>query len=468
MPSDTPRTPNAARLTQPRRAYPMARLGVVVLPLGVLVWMLPSCGSDSGSGTSGCPDCRLEEAPPCHRMVCNRETRACEAEKLDDGSRCDSLDFCSYGDTCENGRCMPGREIECPYAVCKTGICDPVTDQCVYEPAHEQEDCSLPCLAGGICVGGECQGEEIDCSWLGDDCNAGQCHPDSGDCYLSPLESGTECVATDPSCASASCDGLGYCVDEPFADDTDCDDGDRCTADDGCASGACVGTDITACTTGDGCCPAGCSDDDDCCTALGPGTDPTAWRYEGIARYDGDAGHVVLTPPRNWNWGQVWLQHELTRTFVARFRFRAAMSEASADGMVFMFYKDPNYAPSAGGDLSFDAGGGCDDATEGTGYGIEIDHWNNTCDSSANHVALIHERVGGHLAVVDDPRTFDGEWHEMVVTVDVDSVAVQLDGDVILSWTGSIDRTFGGLGFGASTGGANDEYVIDDIEISCL
>jgi hypothetical protein len=70
--------------------------------------------------------------------------------------------------------------------------------------------------------------------------------------------------------------------------------------------------------------------------------------------------------------------------------------------------------------------------------------------------------------VVDDPRTFDAEWHEMVVTVDVDTVTVELDGDSILTWTGAIDRTYGGLGFGAATGGANDEYVVDDIEISCL
>jgi hypothetical protein len=229
-----------------------------------------------------------------------------------------------------------------------------------------------------------------------------------------------------------------------------------------------VGTVITACTDGDGCCPAGCVDDVDCCTALGPGADPAAWRFEGIARYDTDAGHVTLTPARNWNWGHIWLQQEVSRTFVARFRFRAAMSGDSADGLVFMFYKDPNYEPRAGGELSFDEGDGCSDETEGTGYGIEIDNWANPCDGSANHVALIHQRIGGHLAVVDDPRTFDGAWHEMVVTVDVGSVAVELDGDAVLSWTGAIDRSFGGLGFGASTGGANDEYVVDDIEISCL
>jgi hypothetical protein len=436
--------------------------------LGVAVAALLAAGCGGDGSRPQCPDCSREVAPACHRFVCNVKWGVCEAEPLEDGAACDSLESCSYGDACRDGACIPGTAIDCVAPTCQQATCDPVTDTCVDAPADEGEPCAMPCVPAGVCAEGVCVGDATDCSWLGDECNTGECHPDLGDCYLAPVETDTPCTATDPGCASASCDGDGACVDAPLGDGTPCDDGDRCTSADGCQDGACTGTAISACADGDGCCPSGCAADVDCCTVAGPQTDPSAWRFEGLARYDADAGHVQLTPARNWSWGQIWLRHEVFAPFVARFRFRAAMAAGSADGLVIMFYKDADYVPAAGGDLSFDAGDGCNVDAPGTGYGIEIDNWQNGCDASANHVALIHQRVGGHLAAVDDARTFDGAWHDMAVTVDVGSVTVTLDGDTILTWTGAIDRTFGGLGFGAATGGANDEYVVDDIEIDCL
>jgi len=227
---------------------------------------------------------------------------------------------------------------------------------------------------------------------------------------------------------------------------------------------------VSRCETGDGCCPAGCLDDNDCCEAAGPVENPGGWSLEYDTILDEGTGFISLTPDLLWRLGQVWLERDIMRPFVARFSFRAAQREEAADGLVFMFYKNRDYEPGRGGSLGFEAGGheGCRPAEGDSGYGVEMDSWNNGCDASANHFGIVHGTIGNHLLVIDDPRTFDSEWHDMVVTVATDWIEVVVDDTSIGRWEGEIDRTYGGLGFSAARGGASDEYMISDISISCL
>ena len=164
----------------------------------------------------------------------------------------------------------------------------------------------------------------------------------------------------------------------------------------------------------------------------------------------------------------MWLERDITRPFVARFRYRAAASEGAADGLVFMFYKSRDYEPGRGGSLGFHEGGRCEIGEGDSGYGVEVDNWNNRCDRSTNHFGIVYGSIGNHLFAVDDERTFDGEWHDMIVTVGEDFIQVVVDDTSIGRWEGEIDRTHGGLGFSAATGGASDEYQISDVTISCL
>ena len=176
--------------------------------------------------------------------------------------------------------------------------------------------------------------------------------------------------------------------------------------------------------------------------------------------------------------GAVWLETTVTQPFTAEFRYNIG-GGSGGDGMVFMFYKNRDYAPGTGGCLGFVAKRGnflsgylCQH--DDRGYGIEFDGWENNPrdfdgrsqgDPSANHIALIKGTPGNHLVVAHDPRTEDEVWHSVEVRVGVDSVAVKLDGEQVLSWRGVIDREYGGIGLAAANGGMSNWHVIDGVHI---
>jgi len=205
-------------------------------------------------------------------------------------------------------------------------------------------------------------------------------------------------------------------------------------------------------------------------------TDSGSWEYLGSAFRDAVNENAVLTETTPWQAGVIWLVDEIKDPFVIEFTYRAG-GGSGADGLVFMFYKDTEYVPAAGGYLAF-----CDEPPQypapelicSPGYGIEFDNWKNSGsdfgegfppDPSANHLAVIEDHIGNHVAHVDDARTEDNLWHHVRVEVGVDSVTVTVGGGQVLAWEGFLDRTYGGLGFGGGTGQATNDHVVDDVSI---
>jgi hypothetical protein len=168
---------------------------------------------------------------------------------------------------------------------------------------------------------------------------------------------------------------------------------------------------------------------------------------------------LVLTENVPWQLGQVWLKKEVDVPFTASFRYKAgggAGSLGQGDGFVFMFFKDSNYTPQAGGYLGFDS----------TGYGIEFDSYGyNQGDPSESHVALIKDSATNHLSHVYSPKTKDYEWHSVKIEVSESTVKVTLDGQQILAWSGNLSKRYSRIGFSGSTGEANNWHIIDDVEI---
>jgi len=185
---------------------------------------------------------------------------------------CNDDDLCTAGDTCADGQCMPGAEVDCAdNNPCTDDSCTPETG-CQFVPNE-----------------GEC--DDLNACTDGDFCDGGVCHP--GDAVV--------CDDQNP-CTTEYCDIADGCVVEN--NDWPCDDGDACTGEDLCVDGACVPgasivcndfndcTDDTchldsgcvfspnqaecddnnACTTGDACAagacvpgaPENCDDDNEC------------------------------------------------------------------------------------------------------------------------------------------------------------------------------------------------------------
>ena len=204
------------------------------------------------------------------------------------------------------------------------------------------------------------------------------------------------------------------------------------------------------------------------------------WTLAGSAALDD--GTLVLTTPRANERGIAWLRAPVEGPFVAEFDYRAggALNSIGGHGLVFMFYKRAADISLGSGCLGFSLGNPCAAAAPSQGgsilegYGVEFDaHLNGIGsfpgfggDPSAAHIALVRDSAGQHLVSADDARVEDDAWHTVRVVVDLDRVTVEVDGEQVLTWSGELDRTFGGLGFAATTTASETNWhIIDNVRI---
>ncbi len=190
-------------------------------------------------------------------------------------------------------------------------------------------------------------------------------------------------------------------------------------------------------------------------------TDTGRWTYYGSATRK--EGFLELTPNDDGQCGQIWFDEDIIKNFNVEFDYQiGGLGGGGADGLVCIFYKQTGYIPQDGGSLGF-----VDVTGNVPGYGIEFDHWYNS-DPSSEHIALIKDEVSNHLAWMDDDRVDDDTWHHVKTIVDKDDIYVFIDDMVnpLFTWNGYIDRSFGGFGFTAATGGANAYHRIDNVKIT--
>lgn len=201
-------------------------------------------------------------------------------------------------------------------------------------------------------------------------------------------------------------------------------------------------------------------------------TDTGLWTYIGSAYRDETHGYVVLTEPKGDQVGIIWLNQNITSPFVAEFKYKAG-GGSGADGLVFMFYKKKNYTPAGGGCLGFERLTIVNEVKRAEpvpGYGIEFDNFYNSNHNDPNerHIALIKDTVNNHLIYVKDDRTEDNKWHNVRVEVYESTIIVYVDGELLFTWKGEIDRTYEGIGFSAAVGARNNWHIIDDVKITVL
>ncbi|MBM4388570.1 MAG: hypothetical protein FJ088_12570, partial [Deltaproteobacteria bacterium] len=261
------------------------------------------CNSDA--------DCASITVEVCQRVFCNMTKKKCEVKFSEYGtpcfavaltigeceeSRCDGNgeckiypageetpcefdDLCKRG-KCKSGECKPGDPVECNDGnECTDDSCE--SDKgCVFLKVSEKP-CSQsnPCMEGAMCVEGVCQGHPKIC---GDTniCTDDYCNEKTGECEYqgnsNPCDDGNKCT-NDDYCSDGDCIGgvILFCKDDNFCTDDYCDketgqckfanntlacnDDNICTLNDKCSGGVCLGTmdkcdDLNPCTQ-DGCDP---------------------------------------------------------------------------------------------------------------------------------------------------------------------------------------------------------------------
>lgn len=223
---------------------------------------------------SSIPDCTVFESQ-CITAWCDATTGDCVSAPESDGFVCDDGIPCTTGDACMGGVCLPDpgtgcddgepctidtchSDGSCTHAAANDGLCDDdnpctVSDKCVKGVCtagetwfcEDKNPCTLDyCLQGGGCgstpQAGPCD-DGNPCT-INDFCNGGQCAP--GD--KAPCDDGSVCTAD-------GCDPLSGCVFTPTNDGFACDDGNGCSLNDICVSGACKPGALVKCDESNPC-----------------------------------------------------------------------------------------------------------------------------------------------------------------------------------------------------------------------
>ena len=210
-------------------------------------------------------------------------------------------------------------------------------------------------------------------------------------------------------------------------------------------------------------------------------SDSGAWQYLGSAYRDQASQQLVLTTSSNDQTGIALFRAPIRGSLIANFSYKGV-----GDGFLLLFYKqkyplgiawEESYGDNgvAGGRLGFNT------QSIIPGYGIEFDGWANiayefndivggrpnpSADPPNNHIALIKDFTGNHLAYVDDPTIYDNVWHQASIEVQGSSVSVYLDQKLTLQWNGTLERTYDGFGFSGSNGQCEaSSHLIDNFSL---
>jgi hypothetical protein len=221
---------------------------------------------------------------PCARGECDPDTGDCVAVAIFEGDVCDDGDNCTHTDVCAAGLCV-GDPVVCPPEAdpCQPVGCNATSGDCQVTVLADATPCddSNACTSSDRCQSSFCIGDDVDCTFLDDPCNAGVCDsvagctaqprlgdpcddadlctdPDACDALGQCAGTAVDCTPLAGPCASAACNpGSGTCDVMVFGDTTPCTDGDLCTTGDQCASGQCLGAPVS-CPAGAPCVPELC------------------------------------------------------------------------------------------------------------------------------------------------------------------------------------------------------------------
>ena len=230
--------------------------------------------------------CPGPEGPnaPCLITTCDPDTGECSLFPANDGAPCSEGNPCTMNDTCLDGTCVGGSDVNCNDGnPCTDDVCLP-QEVCVYSNNVSACFDGDLCTAPDSCDGGEClAGPAVSCD-DGHPCTVDSCDPAVGCTHSAqdgPCDDGNACTV-DEQCSNGicgagnpvDCDDKKICTTEVCDsalgciytfNEAPCDDGSLCTFGDHCSVGECIGAQQLTCNdqnicTDDGCNPlSGCT-----------------------------------------------------------------------------------------------------------------------------------------------------------------------------------------------------------------
>lgn len=210
---------------------------------GNLCTQKDQCFQGSCVGTPvSCDDGNL-----CTDDSCNPTTGKCV--NAYNSKPCDDGKFCTANDQCSQGACA-GSVVTCnDNNPCTKDSCDETNDKCVNDPIAGCLNCALDkdCNDGNACTQDKCVNSKCEFTPLnGTPCEDGNKCTANDSCKSGACQAGTPVVCTPRVCNTVACDPAQGCVYTPQTGGT-CDDGNACTGPDQCVAGACVSGPLLCC-----------------------------------------------------------------------------------------------------------------------------------------------------------------------------------------------------------------------------
>ena len=169
----------------------------------------------------------------CGKNNCGPTTGKCTFDTKQDDTPCDADDsVCTPKDVCKDGKCAAGKLLNCDdNNVCTADTCDAKLGCQKTSQGGKCDADGDECTGPDICKDGKCEvGEKNDCD-DSESCTADSCNTTSGKCENKPLtqscDDGNKCTTGD-ACATEKGTGKYTCVP---TGKTDCDDATVCTVD---------------------------------------------------------------------------------------------------------------------------------------------------------------------------------------------------------------------------------------------
>lgn len=196
-------------------------------------------------------------------------------------------------------------------------------------------------------------------------------------------------------------------------------------------------------------------------TALGD-SDKSAGSLESdwfiSASYEQSGNCYILTEDNTtFSSGSLWSKMSYTDNFTLEMDYYTGVNDrpcGGADGITVVFFAK---APV----------GGAGERKFADGYGLELDTYQNyqLSDPSYNHIALVKDSSGNHLADQPLPEAEDGTWHHLKLEVADGNCTAYIDGSIRL--THSVSSTgYGWLGITASTGSGTNLHTVSNITLT--
>jgi cysteine-rich repeat protein len=263
----------------------------------------PTCTTGPNGGAEECDDpsicclgsCAVRQCPDS--LACDNANGCCHPDaSCDDGDLC-TTDVCNAFVGCVNATvvdCCAADEVCDDHNPCTDDRCGDGR-RCVFTPNAAPCDDGNRCTRADVCRVGNCVGGDPVLCPARDQCHdVGVCDPTSGSCLVPLRPDGSVCsdgnaCTVDDVCRTGACvgglardcdDGLPCtadacetargCVHTALTGccdaNVDCDDGDACTGVETCdvATGTCEPGSPPVCNDGDACTSDGCTPEDGC------------------------------------------------------------------------------------------------------------------------------------------------------------------------------------------------------------